>query len=195
MILKCEICGLRISKEVFNSSQTLEGKGKNKGECDNCANELRETMKNILDNMRINNMTKFNIEIDANNEFFDYNNFIGLGFEGRLLYHCLLEEWETGIEDLEEIAVEITKVSPEDYGNCYIKGEAHVFTYVRSLLGLTDNTEKWEQILKELKDQHLLFYYEGTPVILDMVFAKGYTPRELYKIAQVELYRSKRVHI
>ncbi|KQN96825.1 hypothetical protein [Paenibacillus sp. Leaf72] len=38
--MKCEICGKRISKKTFNSNVA--------GECDTCAQDLKNTMQNAL---------------------------------------------------------------------------------------------------------------------------------------------------
>lgn len=48
MTLRCEICGKRIAKAVFNSNTTADGNGKNKGECDACADDLRKTLAAII---------------------------------------------------------------------------------------------------------------------------------------------------
>lgn len=38
--MKCEICGKRISKKVFNSNVV--------GECDNCTEDLKKTMQSAI---------------------------------------------------------------------------------------------------------------------------------------------------
>lgn len=50
MIVRCEICGKRVSRKKFNSNLTDNGKAKNKGECDSCADEHREKMLELLSN-------------------------------------------------------------------------------------------------------------------------------------------------